>query len=201
MKKILIIAFLLISGIGWAQERYFYVNWNVSQPLSNKDWIKGASTRGIKAGYRGFITPSFAAGLDISSVAYDQYQPRETFQFPTGAITTDYFRYLYSHAATVSGQYYFKVGEGYTFFPYAGLGLGVNSNEYVIYYNIYDDREQTWGFLVRPEAGILVKIGSRGSWGAMAALHYDYSTSKSEKFDYSSFSSLGFQVGIMLMEL
>jgi hypothetical protein len=43
-----------------------------------------------------------------------------------------------------------------------------------------------------------VKIGR--SIGAMAALHYDYSTSKSEKFNYDNFSTIGFQIGLILMD-
>jgi hypothetical protein len=70
-----------------------------------------------------------------------------------------------------------------------------------LYYNIYTDEERKWGFLARPEAGILVKFSKRRSIGAMAAIHYDYSTNKSPMFDYSSFSAIGFQIGIMMLEL
>jgi hypothetical protein len=33
----------------------------------------------------------------------------------------------------------------------------------------------------------------------MAAVHYDYSTNKSDYFDYRNFSTVGFQLGIMMM--
>ena len=130
---------------------------------------------------------------------YDQYKPTETTETGSGAITTDYFKYVYSYSAAASAQYNFRLGESETFYPYVGLGLGANSNEYTLYYNIYKDSETKWGFLARPEAGILVKFGQRRSLGAMAAVHYDYSTNKSENFDYDNFSSVGFQVGIILM--
>jgi hypothetical protein len=108
---------------------------------------------------------------------------------------------VYSYSAALSGQYNLSVGDGETFFPYAGLGLGAVNNEYVLYYNVYKDAERSWGFLARPEAGILVKFSKRRSFGAMAAIHYDYATNKSEKFDYGNFSALGFQIGLMFMEM
>src|SRR5690606_20460245 len=101
---------------------------------------------------------------------------------------------------TVSGQYYFPLGEKERFFPYVGLGLGANRNEYNVYYNIYTDTDRVFGFLARPEAGIIVRIGERRRTGIMAAVHYDYSTNKSDDFDYDNFSSVGVQLGIVLLQ-
>jgi hypothetical protein len=202
MKKSFLIAFLLVIGFSvQAQENYFYINWDLNMPLSNKDWMESTSAAGGKVGYRAFIggEGKFSAGLDFNWATFDQYEPRETFQNSTGALTTDYFKYIYNYGVAASGQYYFLKGENDILFPYAGLGLGANYNEYVIYYNIYEEGDKSWGFLVRPEAGILVKFGARRSFGVMAAVHYDYSTNKTENFDYSNFSSAGFQLGIMVM--
>ena len=200
MKKIILFALVIISHAGVAQDKYFYINLDVNKPLSNTSWIKDVSGRGGRAGYRAFITEKFSAGVDFGWNYFDQYNPTETVQNPTGAMTTDYFKYINSYSAVISGQYYFPIGKGETLFPYAGLGLGANNNEYKIYYNIYDDREQSWGFLARPEAGILVKFGPRRSIGAMAALHYDYSTNRSDKFGYRNFSTAGFQFGLIFQD-
>jgi hypothetical protein len=200
MKIRLTIFLSFLVTMGFAQEKYFYFTVDVNKPLSNTSWIGSTTARGFKAGYRAFINPTFSAGLDIGSTSFDQYNPTETQLSSNGATTTDYFKYVYSYSAVISGQYNFQVGNGERFFPYAGLGLGANNNEYVIYYNIYQDSERSWGFLARPEAGILVKFG-RGSLGAMAAIHYDYSTNKSEKFNYSQFAHAGIQFGLVLLEL
>jgi hypothetical protein len=200
MKTALISILMLITSMARAQEKYFYFALDVTRPIVNTEWISGTSAHGFKAGYRGFFNEKFSAGLDIGSNTIDEYNPTETQQSGNGAVTTDFFKYVYSYSAAVSGQYNFQVGNRETFFPYVGLGLGVNTNEYVVYYNIYTDSERNWGFLARPEAGILIKIGN-GSLGAMAAVHYDYSTNKSEKFNYSSFSTVGIQVGIILIDL
>ena len=199
ISRIMFLLFFLSSLVLRGQEKYMFVNLDVNKPLSNTKWIEDISAAGGKIGYRGFINPNFSAGLDVGWSNFDQYVPTSTIENPTGAITTDYFRYVYSYSAVVSGQYYFKDPEEERFFPYAGLGVGANTNEYVLYYNIYDDSERSWGFLARPEAGILYRFTERGSLGIMAAIHYDYSTNKSEKFNYNNFSGLGFQIGFMVM--
>ena len=200
MRTILIFLVTLFSStLLLAQEKYMYLNLDINKPLSNPDWIQDISAVGAKLGYRVFIRPNFSMGLDVGWTNLDQYEPMSTIENPTGAITTDYFRYIYSYNAVVSGQYYFKNQEQERFFPYAGLGLGANTNEYVLYYNIYTDTERSWGFLARPEAGILYRFTKRGTVGAMAAVHYDFATNKSDKFNYNNFSALGFQFGLIIM--
>lgn len=199
MRTVIFLISFFSSGFLLAQSKYIYVNLDINKPLSNTEWIEGTSVAGGKVGYRGFITPNFSAGLDIGWSNFDEYEPTSTIENPTGAITTDYFHYVYNYSGVVSGQYYFKDDDEDRFFPYAGLGLGANTNEYVLYYNIYQDSQRSWGFLARPEAGVLFRFTERGSLGVMAAVHFDYSTNKSDKFQYSSFSSLGFQIGLMSM--
>lgn len=199
MRYIFIIIGFFSASLSFAQEKYIYLNLDGSKPLSNTDWVKDLSFAGGKLGYRGFIRPNFSAGLDLGWANFDQYEPVSTKQNATGAITTDYFHYIYNYSGVVSAQYYFKEEDEDRLFPYAGLGLGANTNEYVLYYNIYEDRERAWGFLARPEIGVLFRFTERSSLGIMAAIHYDYSTNRSEKFANSNFSALGFQIGLMGM--
>lgn len=199
MKRFFFLLLLGLSSSVMAQEKYIYLSLDVQKPTSNTEWIEDITASAGKLGYRGFIRPNFSAGLDIGWANFDQYEPTTTKQNPTGAITTDYFHYIYSYTGVVSGQYYFKEEDEDRLFPYAGLGLGAITNEYVLYYNIYEDTERSWGFLARPEIGILYRFTRRGSVGIMAAIHYDYATNRSEKFSYSNFSALGFQIGLMAM--
>ena len=199
MRSIFLVAAVLLCTQLLAQEKYFYLSLDATKPLSNTSWVEDATFAAGKIGYRGFIRPNFSAGLDIGWANFDQYEPTSTKDNPTGAITTDYFHYIYSYSAVVSAQYYFKPEDEDRFFPYAGLGLGANTNEYVLYYNIYEDAQRGWGFLARPEIGLLFRFTERSSLGVMAALHFDYSTNKSDKFNYSNFSSIGFQLGLISM--
>jgi hypothetical protein len=202
MKQYLIIFFLGVTGMASAQDSYFYFNWDVNFPLTNTEWIGSSSARGAKLGFRKFIgsESKFSVGLDVNWAYYEEYKPTETFQQPGGAITTDYFNDIFQAGAVASGQYYFPLGNGERFFPYAGIGLGGSRNAYKVSYNIYSDEEESWGFLARPEAGILVRIGARRKLGLMAGVHYDFSTAKSESYGYDNFMNAGFQLGIMMMQ-
>jgi opacity protein-like surface antigen len=199
MKKIVaFVLFLFALTQANAQEKYIYVNLDINTPLSNKGWLDKTSSRGLKFGYRKFITEKFSAGLDLGVANYSQYFPKETFEYPSGALTTDYFNYITSYTVTASGQYYF--GGNDIFHPYAGIGLGAMNNQYTQYYNIYTDVDRSWGFLARPEAGVLVRISQRRSIGLMAAIHYDYATNQSDDNNYSNFTGFGVQVGVMFLD-
>lgn len=200
--RLTIIAILFTCGTAMAQESIFYFSWDFTVPLSNTDWISNSSARGAKLGFRKFIGQErrFSAGVDVNWNYLQEYKPTETFQQESGAITTDYFNDVAQIGLVASGQYYFPIGNNEHFFPYAGIGLGANRNTYTMSYNIYQDNESAYGFLARPEAGILVRIGKRRRLGIMAAAHYDFSTNRSETYNYKNFSTAGFQIGIMSMQ-
>ena len=185
-----------------AQSSYFYFAWDVNQPLSNTSWAGETSTRGAKAGFRKFIGDSrrISVGLDVNWNYFQSYKPTETFYSNNGAVTTDYFNDIGQIAAAISGQYYFPIGDKQVFYPYVGLGLGANKIKYTVSYNIYQDEETGYGFLARPEAGILVRVGERRRFGLTAAVHYDYSTNQSDTYGYNNFMTAGFQVGIVLLQ-
>ena len=200
--KLILVLVAMATAPSMAQESYIYFSWDYTVPLSNTNWIGGGTARGAKVGFRKFIGQErrFSAGIDFNWNYLEEYKPTETIQNGNGAITTDYFNDIFSIAAVASGQYYFPLGDKEHFFPYAGLGLGANRNRYSVSYNIYQDSEDQYGFLVRPEAGILVRFGGRRRWGAMAAVHYDFSTNKSTTYDYSNYSVVGFQLGVMIWQ-
>jgi hypothetical protein len=201
MKTIFSVLLFFACASAVAQPKYFYITLDYNAPMSNKTWISSGSAQGLRIGYRTFLTDRISAGIDIGSTALDAYKPTTTVETSSGAITTDYFNYIYSYSAVVSGQYNFLVGDGDIVFPYAGLGLGANYNEYTQYYNIYTNTNTAFGFLARPEAGVLVRFGTRRSMGAMASIHYDYSTNKAPDFNYKNFTTVGFQIGLMFMDL
>ncbi|HLT81386.1 MAG TPA: outer membrane beta-barrel protein [Cyclobacteriaceae bacterium] len=193
------LAFLLLCTVSsFAQDfdRYFYLAWMPNKPLSNTSWIDEDTGKGVRFGYRKLINEKFAVGFDYTWATYDQYYPTATFVDGSRTITTDYFNYVYSYGLTVSGQYFLPFGTERVM-PYAGLGIGASLNRYFQYYNIYTDNDQNWGFLGRPEVGVLFPFG--GKWGLTAAAHYTFSTAKSDYFGYDGFNSIGFNVGVVMM--
>lgn len=201
MRIAFITALLLIGEFAIAQDKYFYVTLDVSKPMSNTSWTDDVSAQGARIGYRSFITEKFSAGIDLGWNVFDEYKPRQTFETGSGAITTDYFNYIYSYSLALSGQYNFTVGNTEKIFPYVGIGVGAAHQEYTKYYNFYSENDRAWGFLARPEVGIMAILNERRSIGALAAIHYDYSTNRIQSFDYKGFSALGFQIGLVFVDL
>jgi hypothetical protein len=197
---ILSLSFIAVAVSASAQDHYGYLSWNFNLPLSNTDFIKDGSSAGGKVGYRFQIRDSrFSVGVDGNWATFDEYAPPETFTTPGSAITTDYFKYIYNFGIVVSGQYNYPLGDKQIFIPYGGLGLGANYNVYKLYYNVYEEEESKAGFLVRPEAGMLIRFGEHRSLGALVGVSYDFSTNKSEQYGYDNFTGFGFQLGIILM--
>ena len=194
---LLSIVFLVLALQVNAQSNYAYLALDYNHPLTNRKWIDTPTLHGGVAGLRFFLKDEFSLGLDLNWTTYDQYEPTQTFYQDHGAITTDYYKYIYQYGVTATAQYYLWKTD--IVYPYVGLGVGANLNKYSLYYNIYDEGNQSWGFLARPEAGIVVRFGKYRSLGAMAALHYDFSTSKSAEYNYSRFTNAGLKVGIVLM--
>lgn len=199
MKKIIILGFcsLIMFSVS-AQERYFYANFDFNTPKSNTEWLRDGTNNGLKAGYRFFINERISVGADLGYASYDQYFPKRTFVRADGATTTDYFNYLTAYSIAVSGQYNIPL-KSELIYPYVGVGLGAANIEYIQYYNVFTDTDRSWGFLARPEAGILVRLFKRKSIGLMGAVHYDYATNKSDSYNYSNFTNIGVQFGVMFM--
>ncbi|HET9054112.1 MAG TPA: hypothetical protein VFM90_08065, partial [Cyclobacteriaceae bacterium] len=166
-------------------------------PFSDKDFTGSTSTAGVRIGYTKFINEQFGFGLEAGYSTLDDYVPLTTFEQPGSAITTDIYNYLYYYTVMVNGQYYFA--QGGRFMPYTSLGMGVAFSEYKIFYNVYQEADNTTGFAVRPEAGVLFKIKERSGFGLKAALGFDYATNKSDYFATKNFSGFNFQLGIILL--
>jgi outer membrane protein W len=137
-------------------------------------------------------------GADFGWAVYKQCIPTTTYNFGTQSVTTDLYDYAYNYSLSVNLDYYFLPMEK-MIAPYAGLGIGVAYDKFAQYYNIYGTKGTSWGFLVRPEAGVLIGFKENSSWRIKAAAHYDYSTNTSTDFDYKNFMSIGFQVGLVKM--
>jgi len=194
---LILILSLIIGTSAFAQvaESAFHVSWTTLVPTYT-DYVSKTSTRGFNVGFTKFITERFGAGLSGSYSVLDDYVPRQTYEFPGGAITTDIFNYMYYYSLTANGQYYFKTTG--LFIPYASLSAGVAFTEYTIYYNAYSDSDSKTSFTIRPELGALYRFQKYSSLGLKAAIGYDYATNKSDYFDLKNFSALNFQLGVVL---
>ena len=198
----LTIAAIIIFGcnsIGYGQyfDKTYSVALDINAPLSNTDYVSQISARGFKLGYREMINDRFFAGFDFNNTSFTKYRPRRTYSNGTGAITTDLFNYTYNYGLVLSGEYYFRVEQ--RIMPFAGIGVGASYIKYKQFFNVYSNQSDSWGVLVRPQAGVQLRLKDDSKWAFQAALHYDYSSAKNKDFDLGSFSSVGVNVGIIIL--
>lgn len=177
--------------------KFFNISLDFNKPLSNPDWVSKVSIQGFKIGFKKVLDERFSAGIDVNWSTYSQYQPTTTFVGPSSAITTDYFKYVNTYGIVLNWHYFpMPIGER-KLLPYVGVGLGASHHQFILYYNIYDDTESSWGFVARPEIGVMLPLGRKA--GITAGFHFDYSTAKSTLFDYHDFMNIGFHVGVLFM--
>ena len=181
-------------------DRFYFLSWDNNTPMSNKDFISQASSLGSKLGFRKRINDEdkLWVGGDFGWAVYKQYIPTNTYTYGTQSITTDLYNYAYNYSVSVNLDYFFSPMEKIVA-PYGGLGIGAAYDKFTQYYNIYGSKSTSWGFLVRPEAGVLIGFKENSPWRIKAAVHYDYSTNMSTDFGYKNFVSMGFQVGLVKM--
>lgn len=184
-------------------DRYYFFNWDINKPLSNKDFVSDQSSLGTRLGFRTRLTEEdrLWAGGDFSWVVYKQYVPYATYpdpSSPTGSISTDLYNYSYNYSITANIDYLF-LSVDKVVVPYGGLGLGLAYDKFAQYFNIYGGSANSWGLMVRPEAGVLIGFGTNTSWRAKIAAHYDYATNNSNDFGIKGFSNFGLQFGIVKM--
>jgi opacity protein-like surface antigen len=168
--------------------------WDVNIPVNN-GYISKTSYDGWQLEYRKMIKSDLSVGLELNWAGYYQYIPRQTHQLTHGAITSDFYKYLYTVPMALTAHHYFWVNDHMV--PYAGLGLGATYSEEKLYYNTYVTDDYSWGFLVRPEVGLIYKFSALSGTSALLGVRYNYSTNKQSQFNINGISSLGFQLGIM----
>ena len=181
-------------------DKFFFLSWDNNTPLSNKDFISQSSSLGTKFGFRKRINEEdkLWVGGDFGWAVYKQYVPTNTYTSGTQSITTDLYNYAYNYSLSANIDYFFLPMEK-IFLPYAGLGIGAAYDKFAQYYNVYGSSGTSWGFLVRPEAGILIGFKENSPWRIKAAYHYDYASNTSTDFGYKNFTNMGFQVGLVKM--
>jgi hypothetical protein len=172
-------------------------SWNINVPISN-DFTNKTSFDGARLDYRKMIKPDLSVGLEMSWYGYDQYIPVKTYQIPHGAVTTDFYDYMYVIPVGVNAHHYFHFSDLIS--PYAGLALGATYSEDKLYYNTYVSSYYNWGFMISPEIGAVIKFTENSGVGILVGVNYSYSTNKQKEIKINGLQSLGFQIGFVGMK-
>src|SRR5688572_33314772 len=97
LRRIFFVFFFLCDVTAHAQlhSGTFEMQWSILTPLSDQEYIGKTSTAGLRVGFTKFIGDRFAFGIEGGYSILDDYTPRETYVYPGGAYTTDFYNYLY----------------------------------------------------------------------------------------------------------
>ena len=196
--KLIIFLILAIASAAEAQtiyDNYVSISWDYNLPLSNTSFVDNGSGLGFHLGFRKKIN-RFYVGADFNYAAFTDYKSRQTYYADNSANTTDTYNYVYSYGFTVNSDYIFRPFK--KLMPFVGVGIGASTLSYKMYYNIYTSKDSGLGGLFRPQAGVLMKLGKDSKLAVSGVVHYDYSTASSTVFNYTSFSAIGFRLGIAL---
>ncbi len=201
MKKLImiLIVFIALENTGYTQSYFsheknkFLIGYEVAIPAG--DLLSKTTWRGGRVEYRNMIKPNLSLGIGLSWNSFDEYVPRTTYQKPdgTGAVTTDLVKYVYTVPITASIHYYFNPTK--KLFPYAGLGLGTQYADQLLYYNIFQSEEINWGFVARPELGLIYSFTDQT--GMFLSGAYNYSTNKNDAFNLDHLAHFAITIGFM----
>ena len=169
------------------------IAWDAAIP-TNPDFLTKMSFAGWRIEYRHFVKSNISVGIGISRNYFSQYfeSQQYTTRDESMTMTTDMQREIVTVPITVNGYYHFKSRRDTK--PYVGLGLGAQYSDQTAYFNIYVIREKNWGFVARPEIGIVLTSEER--LGSYFGLAYNYATNQNEAFRINSLQHVSVTVGM-----
>ena len=203
MKNKIICTLSLIFFLGneinaqWHDKNLAAISWEIGFPGNNKNFLSKTSLSGAKIEYRHFIKENLSVGAFLDWNSYYQYFPSATYtnNDQTQAVTTDMYRYIYTLPFGANAHYYFNVGK--IIRPFIGLSLGAQYAEQRLYYNIFLSEAKNWGFLARPELGLIIKPNQLSAFGVLLGASYSYATNANNDYGFNSLQSFNIQIGIV----
>lgn len=202
MKKIVIAFALFCTGtIANAQHKgsnLWYLNWEPGTPVGS-NFVSQFSWRGGSFGYSRFISDNTTVGVEMNWNSYYEYKPSQTYTQGTIAVTTDFYKYLYSLPLTIRAAHYFKTSFN-KMMPYIGLGIGTAYGEQKLFYNIYESGTNNWGFCVIPEIGTNIRLSDNQQAPLInLGVRYKYSTNSWKDVGLSGVSTFNFYLGLSFL--
>ena len=149
----LALAFAMPAKAQLSDNGYANVDWQFNAPLKNH-FADKASGWGMnfEGGY--FVTPNLGLGLFMNYSSNHEYFPRATFPVGEGTVNTDQQHTIFQLPFGAAARY--QMNRGGAWQPYFGVKLGANYAKVRSNYNMFETRDNTWGFYVSPEIGLNV---------------------------------------------
>ena len=174
---------------------YANIDWQFNFPMSNNFADKGSGWgMNFEGGY--YVTPNFALGGFLSYHSNHEYFGRQTLPLTEGgSINTDQQHTLFQLPFGLATRYSWD--RGGVFQPYVGVKIGAQYAQLKSAFNVFEAKDNTWGFYVSPEIGFSIYPWAYGP-GLHFAFYYSYASNKGDLFTYSvdGMNNLGLRVGI-----
>ncbi len=152
-----------------------------------KDFISDASFRGFYMDGRGFINDNISIGGGIGWNIFYQDYPRDTYEFPGGAITGQKWNYFFVMPLLVNAHYYFS-HQG-QIQPRIGLSTGGYYTEKEVQIGNLYVKDHLWKYGITPELEVYLPFGT-SEWGLNLAAKYNFIFYNEDKMDMSNYFSL-----------
>lgn len=209
MKKYILIAMICATGLLEAgaqtsgperltpvgRNAFVSVAWEIAFPSDNP-YLSETSLAGGRIEFRQMLKSNISAGLAMSWNSFDEYVGRKTYTSQNGAsaVTTDMVRQIYTLPLTAIFHYYPGAASKKKIKPNIGIGLGAMYAEQNSFFNIYEIASENWGFVVRPEVGAMVSLGTGIALQLTGS--YQWASNKNEGLRLDNISQFALNVGL-----
>jgi hypothetical protein len=192
--------FCICDGIHAQDKNLTVLSWEIGFPGNNNNFLSKTSFEGGKIEYRHFIKDDLSVGVFLDWNSYYEYFPTATYtnNEQTQAVTTDMYRYIYTLPFGVNAHYYLKTGGLVR--PFFGLSLGAQYAEQKLYYNIFYNEAKNWGFMARPELGVIIKPAPLSAFGLLLGGSYSFATNGNSNYGFNTLQSFNIQIGLVFMK-
>lgn len=191
-----VLLFLAVSANAQMTDNgYAAIDWQYNFPLSNHFTDKGGGWgMNFEGGY--YLTEHCSLGAFLAYHSNHEYVGRQTL--PVGeraSLTTDQQHTTFQVPFGISARY--TCNRGSSLHPYLGLKLGTQYAQMKSDFNVFEEKDHSWGFYCSPEIGCSFYPWAYGP-GLHMAFYYSYATNKGDVLTYSQdgMSNLGFRIGV-----
>jgi hypothetical protein len=166
------------------------VSYPVGFPMGDLgDYIEATSFRGIELELYQMVKPNLAVGIESAWQLF--YQREDEKVYTEGTVSVSGVQYRYTNAVPIlaMGRYLINPSSDKQVVPFAGLGVGTLFVNRYADFGLYRITNDTWQFCLRPELGVMFKLGGSGAPGISLAAKY-YSGFSTDDLDGQSYLSI-----------
>jgi len=179
MKKILFLSLALLTlQLVYGQRGYTSLTYSIGLPTGSlSEYIDDVSYRGMTAEFYWHVKKSLDAGLEVGWNVFYSKEDSKAYTSETASISGVQFRYTNAVPILAAARWRLMTGN---LEPYVGAGVGTSSINRSTDFGLYRISNNSWQFCVRPEAGIMFKLGD--TFGATAGIKY-YANFENDKLE------------------